>query len=128
MIFTTTKKELTIALHGSEQVWALKAKIVVAKKDINKVEYCELFKDWRKWEVRLPGTAAPGALFAGSFWTEEGWDFLYLKRPHGWRRPFIHNVLVIETNQNKYRRIILSVPKQEVKDVLRWAKAKASKK
>jgi hypothetical protein len=121
MIFTTTKKELTIALHGREQVWALRAKLIVAKKDITKIEYKEVFKDWRKWEVRLPGTGAPGILVAGSFWTEEGWDFLYLKRPHGFRRPFVHNVLVIETTQDRYRRIILSVPKDAVKDVLKWA-------
>ncbi len=120
MILTTTKKELTIALHGREQVWALKAKIVVAKEDVTKIEYKEVFNDWRKWEVRLPGTGAPGILVAGSFWTEEGWDFLYLKRPHGFRRPFVHNVLVIETNQDRYRRIILSVPKEAVKDVLAW--------
>jgi hypothetical protein len=122
MIFTTTKKELTIALHGREQVWALKAKIVVAKKDVTKIEYKEVFKDWRKWEVRLPGTGAPGILVAGSFWTEVGWDFLYLKRPHGFRRPFVHNVLVIETNQDRYRRIILSVPKDQVLDILKWTK------
>jgi hypothetical protein len=121
MIFSTTKKDLTIVLQRQEQVWALKAKLVVAKKDITKIEYQEIFKDWRKWEVRLPGTGAPGILVAGSFWTEEGWDFLYLKRPHGWRRPFVHNVLVIETNQDRYRRIILSVPKEAVKDVLKWA-------
>ena len=124
MIFNTTKKDLTIVLRRQEQVFALKAKLVVAKKDITKIEYQETFKNWRKWEVRLPGTGIPRKLIAGSFWTEEGWDFLYLTKPHGWRRPFVHNVLVIETTQSKYRRIILSCDKKAVKDVLVWAKSK----
>ena len=122
MIFQTTSTELIIALKRQEQVWSLRAKLVVPKKTIIKIEYREIFKDWRKWEVRFPGTGLPGKLVAGSFWTEEGWDFLYLKNPHGFRRPFVHNALVIETNQDRYRRIILSVPKQDVKDVLKWAK------
>jgi hypothetical protein len=121
MNFITTKKELVIALRGREQVWALKAKITIAKKDIKTIEFKEVFKDWRKWEVRLPGTGLPGRLIAGSFWTEEGWDFLYLTHPHGLRNPFVHNVLYIETKLPKYRRIILSVPKEDVKSVLKWA-------
>ena len=121
MIFKTTKDSLIITLSGQEQVWALKAKVVVAKKDIVKIEYFETFKNWRKWEVRLPGTGAPGILFAGSFWTEEGWDFLYLKRPHGLFKPFVHNVLCIETTLSRYRRIIISCDKNAVEDILKWA-------
>jgi len=123
MTFTTTKNELQILLSRNEQIWAMKAKIIVAKKDIESINYCETFKSWRKWEVRLPGTGLPGKLVAGSFWTEEGWDFLYLKNPHGLLNPFALNVLVIETKLSKYRRIVISVPKEEAKDVLAWYKS-----
>lgn len=125
MKFVTDKKALVIELHGREQVWALKAKICVNKKDILNIEYKDIFKDWRKWEVRLPGTGMPGKLIAGSFWTEDGWDFLYLTNPHGWLNPFVHNVLFIETNQQKFHRIVLSCDEAEAKQVLKWAKAKS---
>jgi hypothetical protein len=124
MKFVTDKKTLVIELHGREQVWALKAKILINKSDIKSIEYKDVFKDWRKWEVRLPGTGMPGKLIAGSFWTEDGWDFLYLTNPHGWLNPFVHDVLYIETNQQKFHRIILSCPKDEAKNVLKWAKSK----
>lgn len=121
MNFVTDNKSLTIELYGKEQLWALKAKIVVLKKDIINIQYLDIFKDWRKWEVRLPGTGMPGRLIAGSFWTEEGWDFLYLKNPHGWLNPFVHKVLLIETKQQKYKRIILSATKDDAKKVVLWA-------
>jgi hypothetical protein len=121
MTFKTTKTDLTITMDRREQLWAMKAKIIVAKSDIVSVNYCETFKSWRKWEVRLPGTGMPQVLVAGSFWTEEGWDFLYLKRPHGFLHPFAHNVLVIETKLSKYRRIVISVPRVEIEPVLAWA-------
>lgn len=122
MRFITDKKAVTIELHGREQLWALKAKIQVNKKDIIKVEYLDVFNDWRKWEVRLPGTGLPGKMVAGSFWTEEGWDFLYLTNPHGWLNPFVHNVLYIETKQQKYKRIIISCSLDDAKAVITWAK------
>lgn len=122
MIFVTNPKELVIELHGREQMWALKAKITVAKKDIEVLEYKDVFKDWRKWEVRLPGTGMPGKLVAGSFWTEEGWDFLYLTNPHGWVNPFVHNVLYIETKQQKFKRIVISCTPEQATPVVAWAK------
>ncbi|MFO0881954.1 MAG: hypothetical protein U0491_00685 [Candidatus Saccharimonadales bacterium] len=121
MQFITTPRLLLIELHGREQIWALRAKIEVAKKDIQLLEYRDTFANWRKWEVRLPGTGMPGKLIAGSFWTEEGWDFLYLTNPHGWVEPFVHNVLYIETNQQKFKRIIISCTPDEAAPVVAWA-------
>lgn len=121
MQFITTPKLLSIELHGREQIWALRAKIEVVKKDIQLLEYRDTFANWRKWEVRLPGTGMPGKLIAGSFWTEEGWDFLYLTNPHGWVEPFVHNVLYIETNQQKFKRIIISCTPDEAAPVVAWA-------
>jgi hypothetical protein len=124
MIFTTDKTKLTIELHGREQMWAVKARVVVDKKDIVDISFKDVFKEWRKWEVRLPGAGVPGKLVAGSFWTEEGWDFLYLKDPHGWLNPFVHDVLYIETKQQKFKRVIVSCDKEQAKKILKWAKTK----
>ena len=121
MRFSTAKSQLVIEFHGREQIWALKTKVSVLKKHIVRVEYKPIFRDWRKWEVRLPGTGMPGKLIAGSFWTEEGWDFLYLKNPKGWLNPIVYNVLYIETTDKKYHRIILSCPADEAGMVTEWA-------
>lgn len=120
MVYVTDKKDLTIELHGKEQMLALKAKIKISKKDINLVEFKDYFKDWKKWEVRFPGTGMPGVLVAGSFWTEDGWDFLYLKNPHGWLNPFVHDVLYIETKLQKFKRIIISSDKKEAEKIIKW--------
>ena len=117
----TNKSSLTIELQGREQIWALRTTITIPKKYIIRVEYRKYFDDWRKWEVRLPGTGMPGKLIAGSFWTEQGWDFLYLTNPKGWLNPAAHGVLYIETTQQKFKRIILSCSKEQAILVENWA-------
>lgn len=124
MILKTDAKNLTIELHGKEQILAVKAKVVVPKSTIQVCEWRDIFHDWRKWEVRLPGAGIPKRVIAGSFWTEEGWDFLYLLRPHSYVNPFVHDVLYIETTENKFARIVISVPKEEADKVVAWAKKK----
>lgn len=131
MIINTDSSGLTVELHGPEQVWALRAKVSVPKESIKSVRYEPIFNDWRKWEVRVPGTAVPRVLMAGSYWTEEGWDFLYIKRPRGLVKPFAENVLVVETDLPRYTRLILSMDESEAKKAVNWwnragkAKAKA---
>ena len=122
MILKTDSESLTIELHGREQLLAVKAKVVVTKSSIVTCEWRETFSKWRKWEVRLPGAGIPKRIVAGSFWTEEGWDFLYLLNPHSFINPFVHNVLFIETTDNKFKRVVLSCDKGEAEKVVKWAK------
>jgi hypothetical protein len=107
-------------LEGREQIAALKAKVVVPKKSIKAVEYVEIFSDWRKWEVRMPGTYAPRLLMAGSYWTEQGWDFIYAKKPHGSIKPRLEKVLVIETSLTKYNRLIVGISKKQAQAIIDW--------
>ena len=123
MRFITSNSELVIELTGREPIWALKSKLVIAKKDILQAVFMHSFNDWRKLELRLPGAGVPGKLVAGSFWTEEGWDFLYLTNPHGWMNPIAHNVLYIETKLPKYKRIVLSCSQSEALRIMNWATA-----
>lgn len=111
---------LRIVLEGQEQIWALKNHIDIDRKDILYAEWCEYFDDWKKYELRLPGTYAPGLLAAGSFWTENGWDFIYVTNPKGFTNPVMRQVLVIETEKKKYRRLILSLEHSEASKVLTW--------
>ena len=114
------KSLLRIQLEGQEQIWALKSHVDIPRDHILFVEWCEYFDDWKKYELRLPGTYAPGILAAGSFWTEEGWDFMYVTYPKGFTNPVFKQVLVIETDLRKYRRLILSLDHSEAQKVLTW--------
>jgi hypothetical protein len=120
MTITTNDDGIRIELHGREQFWALRAKISILKSTINNVSFMAQFQDWRRWEVRLPGTHAPKLLLAGSYWTEDGWDFLYIKKPVGYAKPRAENVLVIETTENRYRRIIISSDELESSGIIKW--------
>jgi hypothetical protein len=120
MKILTGKNTLRIQLEGSEQLWAMKTHIDVPKSNILYTEWCEYFDDWHKYEVRLPGTFAPGFLAAGSFLTENGWDFLYITKPKGLINPVAKQVLIIETDLNKYRRLILSMEHADASKVLTW--------
>lgn len=122
MIIINNKEAVTIELHGKEQFWALRAKITVPLDAITDIRFESLFQDWRKWEIRMPGTHAPKLLLAGSYWTEEGWDFLYIKRPTGYVKPRAQNVLVIETTEQKYRRVIVTSDKKTVEGLQKWWK------
>lgn len=123
-LLTDDKASLVIILQGREQMWALRAKITVPRKNITDIRFEPKFQDWRKWEVRMPGTALPKVLLAGSYWTEEGWDFLYLKKPHhGLFKPVIEDVLVVETDQNRYQRLLLSCDRANANRVMRWYKS-----
>ncbi len=123
MKITTEKQGLCMTLHGREQLWALRAKISIPRKNIQNVSYVAEFKDWRKLEVRMPGASIPGRLLAGSYWTEEGWDFLYIVNPRGFLKPRADNVLVIETDQNRYKRIIVSIDPGTAQDIVSWWKS-----
>ncbi|MDB5183252.1 MAG: hypothetical protein JWO47_1036 [Candidatus Saccharibacteria bacterium] len=124
MIITTEEDGLCVILHGREQLWALRAKLQINRDDILNISFVGMFDDWRKWEVRMPGASIPGRLLAGSYWTEEGWDFVYVVNPRGFVKPKADNVLVIETDQTRYKRIILSYDTAEAKRIVAWWKKK----
>lgn len=125
----TDKKDICIEMHGREQLWAVRAKVRVPVDTIKDIRFEEKFQDWRKWQVRMPGTHAPRLLLAGSYWTELGWDFLYIKRPSRFINPMVFNVLVIETDQNRYARVIIDSTEKEAKKLIQWwKKQKKAKK
>lgn len=127
MTVTTNEDGICVELHGKEQFWSLRAKISILRDTITDIRFAPKFQDWRKWEVRMPGTHAPGRLLAGSYWTEEGWDFLYIRRPVGFINPKVEDVLIIETNQDRYKRVILSSDKAESSGIIKWWNKKPAK-
>jgi hypothetical protein len=122
MTITTNDESICVELHGKEQFWALRAKISIPKETITDIQFAPEFSDWNKWEVRMPGTHSPGRLIAGSYWTEEGWDFLYIKKPIGFSKPKVENVIVIQTSQDRYKRVIITSDKKAVSGIIKWWK------
>lgn len=120
MIVQTDPEKFFVELHGKEQVAALRAKVCAPKETITSIRFVPVFEEWRKWQMRMPGTYAPQLLMAGSYWTEEGWDFIYAKRPKGFYKPRLENVLVVETTENKFRRIIVGCDEAKAQEIIAW--------
>jgi hypothetical protein len=125
MYHTLTTKSLSIILEGTEQVLALRAKITVEKSAILSVEWHDVFSDWETMTIRMPGSYLPYWVMAGSYWTEQGWDFVFARKPKGMMSPILHNVLVVTTVNNKYRRLIIELSKDNAKEIMSWWKAKS---
>ncbi|MFZ1323826.1 MAG: hypothetical protein WAQ57_01540 [Candidatus Saccharimonadales bacterium] len=120
MTITTNKEGISLELHGREQFWALRAKISIPADTITDVRFEPEFRDWKKWEVRMPGTHMPTRLLAGSYWTEDGWDFMFIRRPMGFAKPRAVNVLVVETTADRYKRVIVSSDAAESSGIIKW--------
>ena len=120
MYYTFTTTSISFVLEGTEQVAALRAKVTVEKKDIVSVQWHDVYADWRRMMVRMPGSYLPRWIMAGSYWTEEGWDFVYARKPRGMMKPVLHNVMVIETKQDKYRRLIIETNKDNMQEIASW--------
>ena len=124
MYSETTNESLTFVLEGKEQVVALRAKVRVNREDIVSVGWYEKFQDWPNFIIRMPGSFLPNWMMAGSYWNDEGWDFVFAKKPKGTIKPVLFNVLVVETNKSRYKRVIIQMEKPESNEILNWWKEK----
>ena len=124
MYTMTTADSITFVMEGSEQVLSLRAKISVDAADITNVSWHERFSDWPKMQVRMPGTYLPRWIMAGSYYSDEGWDFVLAKKPKGMMQPVLFDVLVVETTQDRYKRIIIRTDKAKADEVIDWWKSK----
>lgn len=120
MYYTLTNSTLAFILEGSEQIVALRAKIRVEKPDIISMQWHEVFSEWNTLLVRMPGSYLPGWIMAGSYWTEDGWDFVFAKKPRGLLRPILHSVLVITTKRPRYRRLVIETTEENAKEIISW--------
>jgi hypothetical protein len=114
--------ELTVALQGWERVWALRRRLIIPRRKIVHAEWhsgpYELHTS-----LRLAGTALPGVIAAGTFYGQGMKQFLYLRRPQGWRRATVANVLVLDLHGMFYHRLVLSCAEADARRVIAWAKA-----
>ncbi len=120
MYYTLSDTDLTFVLERAEQVAALRAKVSIPLATIQTIDWHAVFSDWRGLMVRMPGSYMPRFVMAGSYWTDDGWDFVYARKPRGLRVPILHKVLVVTTNQDKYRRIIIETTKDNADEIIHW--------
>ena len=88
--------------------------------DILNISWHEKFSDWPSLQVRMPGSYLPAWIMAGSYWNDEGWDFVLAKKPKGLMVPVLFDVLVIETSKAKYRRIIVQMSQKKAQEIIKW--------
>ncbi len=122
MYYTLTNSTLAFILEGSEQVLALRAKVRVEKNDITSMEWHEAFSEWSDLLVRMPGSYLPRWVMAGSYWTEDGWDFVFAKKPRGFLKPILHQVLVTTTKKSRYRRLVIETTEDNAREIINWWK------
>ena len=122
MYYTLTTSTVSFILEGPEQVAALRAKVSVDKADVIDMEYKDVFNDWEGMLVRMPGSYVPRFVMAGSYWTDMGWYFVYARKPRGLRKPILHNVLVINTNKDRYKHLVIETTKENAEEIIHWWK------
>lgn len=128
MYTVTTTDSLSFILEGTEQILSFKAKVSVNRDDIVSIMWHEKFNDWPDLLIRMPGSYLPAWLMAGSYWSDDGWDFVLAKKPKGLTQPLLFDVLVVTTKLQRYRRIIIRMPKKKAQSVLDWWQDKKSLK
>lgn len=119
-----TLDSISFILEGTEQVLSFKAKIKVAKEDITNISWHDRFNDWPSLLVRMPGSYLPAWIMAGSYWHDEGWDFVLAKKPKGLLQPILFDVLVVKTKKARYKRIIIRMKKEKAQEIIDWWKEK----
>ncbi|WP_437733820.1 hypothetical protein [Sorangium sp. So ce1335] len=93
---------LTLTLQGAERLWALKlSPIVVPREHVTRAEAALPPATWRA--IRAPGTALPGLIKAGTYYTDRGKEFWYTVRSRK------DNPLTIELAGESYRRLVLTL-------------------
>lgn len=120
MYTVTTTDTISFVLEGAEQVLAFRAKVKIKKSDIVRIEWHEKFNDWPRLQVRMPGSYLPAWIMAGSYYSDEGWDFVLAKKPKGMLQPLLFDVLVVETKKDKYRRVVFKMTKEDSEKILNW--------
>jgi hypothetical protein len=109
---------LTVRLEGSERLTGMRRQVVVPSEEIRAVRFHQRWQDpGRAW--RATGTGMPRVLYAGYFRRRGQWEFWFLRRPKGVRRPTAANVLEVETT-GRFARLLLSTTPEDAARVESW--------
>lgn len=106
MQLTLNSDALVLELSGFERLWSfhLSKSIFVPLAHIQQVSTEEPQSDWL--DLRAPGTALPGVIKAGTYYTRNGREFWYVTRKSSY--------LILSLRDEYYKRIVLSSENAEV--------------
>jgi hypothetical protein len=97
---------LELSLEGLEYLWAFRlAPVSVPLAHVTRAEAS--LPPWTWKELRAPGTAIPGLIKAGTYYTSRGREFWYVVRSR-WAKP-----LTIDLEGERFRRIVISIDDAE---------------
>lgn len=96
---------LNIELSNQERLWSFRwnKTLSIPLGHIRKISTETPEITWL--ELRAPGTFLPGVIKAGTYYNKQGRDFWYATRGKGF--------LVLELEQDKYRRVVLTLDDNE---------------
>ncbi len=92
---------VVISLSFWERVWAFHRSFRIPRSHVTGMSQALPPSTWK--EIRIPGTFLPGIIKAGTYLTPRGKEFWYVTR----RNP---QPLVLELRDEKYKRIVLTLP------------------
>jgi hypothetical protein len=96
----TTEDELSIELSPAEKLLCFKWRpIALSRSHLQRVTAGVPETSWT--DLRVPGTAIPGLIRAGTYHTRRGKEFWYVQYKHH------TNVAVLELEGHRYRRLVL---------------------
>lgn len=100
MILNIIGSRLKIELEWYEKLWAFRFQDLEI--DLQHIERVSTEKPLSSWtEIRAPGTAIPGVIKAGTYYTNRGKEFWYVTQDK--------NYLILELRNEEYKRVILNV-------------------
>ncbi len=100
------KDVMSIELSNLEKILSFHNSLKLPISQITEVSDTLLPPTWK--EIRAPGTAIPGLIKAGTYYTFRGKEFWMLKKKD--------NPIRIELKNNKFKRLILGVNDYEKRD------------
>lgn len=97
---------LIVRLSGWDRVWALKRELSVPVEHVESIAYEPEFVARFNPGLRLPGTALPGVIVAGSYWWKDrGWSFYSMRKAE--------RTIVVRLREERYQRLILQSDEPE---------------
>lgn len=106
---TVSDGRLRVRLNGSDAIWAFKRRLDVPLSAVTELRVADDLSPWlgarnNELGLRLPGSAFPGVIAAGSYWSRScGWTFCCVHR----RQRAL--VVDLEPGAVRYRRLVLGV-------------------
>lgn len=89
-------RDLVVTMRGLNALWALKRQVLIPISAVTDARVADARK--LRWGWRLPGTAIPGLIFAGSYLKDGAWSFFAVRRGE--------EAVIIETDQTRFQRVV----------------------